>query len=102
MKAILFLLIVQINSTEPPGERVLVISPHPDAVGPLDEKFPFFFNDVDWCYRLYKNTNYKIYLYPEAKAIHHYGASVKRLGYKKKIEFYKGLLRFYFKHFFPV
>lgn len=70
-----------------------------NAVGSMDESFFIFFNDVDWCYRLYKNTNYKIYLYPEAKAIHHEGASVKRLGYKKKIEFYKSLLRFYRKHF---
>lgn len=70
-----------------------------DAVGPLDEEFPIFFNDVDWCYRLYKNTAYTIYLYPEAKAIHHEGASVKDLGYRKNIEFYKGIARFYFKHF---
>jgi len=70
-----------------------------NAVGPLDEEFPIFFNDVDWCYRLYKDTAYTIHLYPEAKAIHHEGASVKDLGYKKNIEFYKGLARFYLKHF---
>jgi N-acetylglucosaminyl-diphospho-decaprenol L-rhamnosyltransferase len=70
-----------------------------DAVGPFDEGFPIFFNDVDWCYRIYKNTGFKIYIYPEAKAIHHKGASVNRLGYKKRIEFYKGLIRFYLKHF---
>lgn len=70
-----------------------------NVVGPMDEGFPIFFNDVDWCYRLYKNTNYKIYLYPKAKAIHHKGASVNRLGYKKRIEFYKGMIRFYLKHF---
>jgi hypothetical protein len=70
-----------------------------ELVGPLDEGFPIFFNDVDWCYRLYKYTDYKIYLCPEVKAIHHEGASVKRLGYRKKVEFYKGLLRFYRKHF---
>jgi|GEM_PF-943993 len=70
-----------------------------ELVGPMDEGFPIFFNDVDWCYRLYKYTDYKIYLYPEARAVHHEGASVKRLGYRKKIELYKGLLRFYRKHF---
>jgi N-acetylglucosaminyl-diphospho-decaprenol L-rhamnosyltransferase len=70
-----------------------------DAVGPFDEGFPIFFNDVDWCYRIYKNTGFKIYIYPEAKAMHHKGASVNRLGYKKRIEFYKGLIRFYLKHF---
>jgi hypothetical protein len=70
-----------------------------NAVGPMDERFFVFFNDVDWCYRLYKYTDYKIYLYPKARAVHHEGASVKRLGYKKRIELYKGLLRFYRKHF---
>jgi N-acetylglucosaminyl-diphospho-decaprenol L-rhamnosyltransferase len=71
-----------------------------DSVGPMDEGFPIFFNDVDWCYRLYENTPYRIYLFPEAKAIHHRSASVKRLGYKKKwLMFYRGLMRFYLKHF---
>ena len=70
-----------------------------NAVGPLDEGFPIYFNDVDWCYRLYKNTAYTICLYPDAKAIHHKGAAAKDLGYKKSIEFYKGILRFYLKHF---
>lgn len=70
-----------------------------DAVGPMDEGFPIFYNDVDWCYRLYKNTGFKIYLCGEARVIHHEGASVKRMGRKKKIEFYKSLLRFYLKHF---
>jgi N-acetylglucosaminyl-diphospho-decaprenol L-rhamnosyltransferase len=70
-----------------------------DTVGQLDEQFPVLFNDVDWCYRLYKQTRYKIYLYPEAQAIHHEGASVNRLGFRKKIEFSKGLTKFYLKHF---
>lgn len=69
------------------------------VVGPMDEGFPIFFNDVDWCYRLYKHTNYKIYLNTKAKAIHHLGASVRQLGYRKKVEFYKGLLRLHMKHF---
>lgn len=70
-----------------------------DAVGPFDERFPIFFNDVDWCYRVYKNSNYKIYLCPDVKVIHHLGASASTLGFKKKKEFYKGLIRFYLKHF---
>jgi N-acetylglucosaminyl-diphospho-decaprenol L-rhamnosyltransferase len=70
-----------------------------EAVGPFDERFPIFFNDVDWCYRVYKNTDYKIYLCPDVKVIHHVGATVNTLGAKKKQEFYKGLIRFYLKHF---
>lgn len=69
-----------------------------DAVGPMDEGFPIFFNDVDWCFRLYSKTDFRIYLVPGARAIHHEGASVNRLGYRKKIILYRGLLRFYRKH----
>jgi hypothetical protein len=70
-----------------------------EEVGPLDEDFPIFFNDVDWCYRLYKNTRLAIHLLTDAGAVHHEGATVNRMGYKKKIVFYKGLFKFYLKHF---
>lgn len=70
-----------------------------DEIGPFDERFPIFFNDVDWCYRVYKNSKYKIYLCPDVKIIHYVGATVNTLGMKKRMEFYKGLIRFYLKHF---
>ncbi|MBF0458546.1 MAG: glycosyltransferase family 2 protein [Nitrospirae bacterium] len=70
-----------------------------DEVGVLDESFPIFFNDVDWCYRLYRDTNFTIAICHAAKAVHHEGVSVNRLGFKKKINFYKGLFNFYRKHY---
>ncbi|MBF0488498.1 MAG: glycosyltransferase family 2 protein [Nitrospirae bacterium] len=70
-----------------------------DEVGALDEDFPIFFNDVDWCYRLYKDTNFTIALCHGARAIHHEGVSVNRLGFRKKINFYRGLFDFYKKHY---
>jgi len=71
-------------------------------VGPLDESFPIFFNDVEWCYRLYKNTPYVIVLVPAARALHYEGVSVKRLGYKKRYYLYTGLARFYMKNRFKL
>ncbi|MCL4475426.1 MAG: glycosyltransferase family 2 protein [Nitrospirae bacterium] len=70
-----------------------------DEVGLLDEGMPLYFNDVEWCYRLYKNTPWRIYLVPEAHVVHHEGASASLLGYRRKIAFYQGLIRFYCKHF---
>ncbi|MBF0567914.1 MAG: glycosyltransferase family 2 protein [Nitrospirae bacterium] len=70
-----------------------------DEVGALDEDFPIFFNDVDWCYRLYKDTKFTIALCHGAMAIHHEGVSVNRLGFRKKINFYRGLFSFYKKHY---
>ncbi len=54
----------------------------------LWEDFFIHFDDVDWCYRLYKNTDYKIFLCTSTKVIHHLGASVNTLGSRKKVEFY--------------
>ncbi len=70
-----------------------------NEVGTLDEGFPIFFNDVDWCYRLYTRTKYTIALCQASGAIHHEGATVNRLGIRKKINFYRGLISFYMKHY---
>lgn len=45
--------------------------------GPLDERFPMFFSDVDWCRRV-KEAGWKIVFLPEAKVVHRKGASVYR------------------------
>jgi GT2 family glycosyltransferase len=84
---------------QPMASAILIRRDCWETVGPLDERFPIFFNDVDWCYRLYKDTGYKIYLCPDVKVIHHVGATINTLGVRKKWEFYKGLIRFYLKHF---
>jgi len=84
---------------QPMASAILIKRECWDAVGPFDERFPIFFNDVDWCYRLYKGTGYKIYLCPDVKVIHHVGATINTLVLRKKRELYKGLIRFYLKHF---
>lgn len=68
-----------------------------EAVGPLDERFPIFFNDVDWCFRLFRHGG-SIRLCPEIRTVHHEGASVNRLGFRKTVLLYQGLFRFYAKH----
>lgn len=73
-----------------------------DSVGSLDEGFPIFFNDVDWCYRLYRKTHYTIRLCREARAVHHEGASVNRMGIIKKVVFIRGLIRFYLKNYLRI
>jgi len=44
-------------------------------VGGLDEQFPMFFNDVDWC-RRFRAKGWKIFFTPRAKIHHQKGASV--------------------------
>lgn len=70
-----------------------------EEVGPMDEGFPIFFNDVDWFYRLHRKTDCRVTLCTDARAVHHEGASTRTLGLRKKTELLKGLIRFYLKHY---
>jgi|GEM_PF-1595111 len=47
----------------------------------IDPRFPFYFNDVDLCKRIY-NAGYHIYVLPEAKVIHQKSASFSK---RKKV-----------------
>jgi GT2 family glycosyltransferase len=43
-----------------------------EQVGLMDEAFPLFFNDVDWCYRI-KQAGWRIYFVPEVQILHYGG-----------------------------
>lgn len=67
-------------------------------VGLFDEQFPLFFNDVDLCYRLRKAA-WRIYFVPDARAIHHVGASTSQARRQALRLSQEGLARFYRKHY---
>jgi GT2 family glycosyltransferase len=69
-----------------------------EAVGPFDEQFPIFFNDVDWCYRA-KRAGWRIWFEPDAKVLHHHGASTRQVPKAMVWESHRSLLRYYRKHF---
>lgn len=60
---------------QPQGACLMTHRKALDEVGLLDERFPMFFSDVDWC-RRFKEKGWRILFYPEAKVIHSKGASV--------------------------
>ncbi|MBN2374613.1 glycosyltransferase family 2 protein [bacterium] len=70
-------------------------------VGPLDEEFFMFNEDVDWCLRM-KKAGYGIAYLPQAKVMHHIGASSgnasKKLIPRLIIERHKGMIHFLKKH----
>ncbi|MFH0777361.1 MAG: glycosyltransferase [Candidatus Eisenbacteria bacterium] len=41
------------------------------AVGPMDERFFLYFEDVDWCYRM-RAGGWRTYYFPQARVVHHY------------------------------
>ncbi len=85
---------------QPMASCLMVMRRAYETVGPMDERFPLFFNDVDWCLRAYA-AGWKIYYTPEAAVIHHGGASTKKVRAAAVWESHRALLRFYEKHYHP-
>ena len=65
-----------------------------DEVGPADESFFLFSEEVDWAYR-FRQAGWRSLLYPDAGATHVYGASH---GGRLFVEIQRGHLRFLAKH----
>lgn len=55
-----------------------------DDTGKLDERFFFFGEETDWCYRMAK-TGWRLLFFPYARIVHHGGGSVKKLQYKRDV-----------------
>lgn len=83
---------------QPMGTFFMVRRETMSQVGLLDEDFPLFFNDVDWCYRI-KQAGWKIYFVPEVTILHHGGASTSQVRRAAIRESHRALERFYRKHF---
>jgi len=69
-----------------------------EAVGPMDEEFPIFGNDADWCYRA-RAAGWSIYFTPHAEIVHHGGASTSQVRRAMLRETERGLTHFYRKHY---
>ncbi|HPG38337.1 MAG TPA: glycosyltransferase family 2 protein [bacterium] len=62
---------------QPQGAFLLIRRDVLQQTGLLDERFPMFFSDVDWCYRA-KQQGFEIVFNPQANVVHYKGASVYR------------------------
>lgn len=69
-----------------------------EEVGPFDEQFPLFFNDVDLCYRL-KQAGWEIVYDPRVRIVHHVGASTRQIPVRAILLSHEGLRRFYATHY---
>jgi GT2 family glycosyltransferase len=67
------------------------------AVGPMDEGFFMFNEDVDWCRRM-KNGGWTVTYAPEARAVHDVGASRKRVATRVILERHRGMIRYFHKY----
>jgi GT2 family glycosyltransferase len=69
-------------------------------VGPFDEAFFMFNEDVDWCRRM-NQAGWKVTYVPDAVVIHHVGASKRRVSSKVIVERHRGMLHYFRKHHRP-
>ncbi|HEX8236791.1 MAG TPA: glycosyltransferase family 2 protein [Abditibacteriaceae bacterium] len=68
-----------------------------DSGGLFDEQFPIFFNDVDLAWRLHQ-AGWPIWYVPQAKVLHHGGASTRQVRPAMIRESHRSLRLFYEKH----
>ncbi len=84
---------------QPMGSALILRRRAIEEVGPMDEAFPIFFNEVDWLYRA-KTAGWQVYFTPDATIIHHGAGSTRQVKRRAMVrESHRSLLRFYAKHF---
>ena len=68
-----------------------------ERVGPMDEFFFMFNEDVDWC-RRFKLAGWKVVYEPAACVVHHIGSSRKRVAPRVILERHRGMIHYFHKH----
>jgi GT2 family glycosyltransferase len=66
-------------------------------VGAMDEAFFMFNEDVDWCRRM-KLAGWAVSYVPEARVVHHIGASRKKVAPRVILARHRGMIHYFHKH----
>lgn len=83
---------------QPMGTFLLISRRALEDVGLLDERFPIFFNEVDWCFRA-KLKGWEILYSPIIDVVHYGGSSTKLVHSRMAWESRNSLLEYYRKHY---
>lgn len=67
-------------------------------VGPLDEGYFMYCEDVDWCWRA-RMHRWEVWYAPAAVITHHIGRSSDQRPYAMVLRFHRSMMRFYWKHY---
>lgn len=77
------------------GAFMLVSAEALGEVGPLDEGYWLYMEDLDWCRRFWM-AGWKVFYEPAGVVLHvKGGSSGKRRGFKQEVAFHRGMGRFY-------
>jgi len=71
-----------------------------EAVGLLDERFFMYWEDADWCMRMW-NMGWKVVYFPHASVMHYVGVSSDKAFSRSILEFHKSSYRLFDKHSKP-
>jgi len=71
-----------------------------DDVGLLDERFFMYWEDADWCRRMWKK-GWRVMYFPQASVIHYVGVSSDKALSRSIIEFHKSSYRLFEKYSKP-
>ena len=83
---------------QPMGACLMVRRAALDQVGPFDERFFLFFEEVDLCHRL-KSAGWDIYFVPQAQIIHYGGQSTRQNYRRTAWLFHSSRYKYFRKHF---
>jgi GT2 family glycosyltransferase len=69
-----------------------------DRVGPMDERFFMYYDEIDLCYRI-KKAGYKIFYLPDIKVIHYGNKSSLQVPGEVSLWKLKSKLSYFKKHY---
>jgi N-acetylglucosaminyl-diphospho-decaprenol L-rhamnosyltransferase len=80
------------------GACLLVRRQATQEVGGLDEGYFMYAEEVDWCYAM-KQRGWQVWYQPDARIIHHGGASSRQRRTQREADLYRSRVRFFRKHY---
>ncbi|MFQ5606412.1 MAG: glycosyltransferase family 2 protein [Candidatus Zixiibacteriota bacterium] len=83
---------------QPMGAALMLRRGVLEEIGPLDESFPIFFNDVDWALRIVR-AGYRNLYFPRAVVEHYVGSATRPQKPRMVRESHRSLYRFLAKHY---
>lgn len=79
------------------GACIMVRGEALDDVGPLDERFFMYSEEVDFCHRL-REAGWSLYWVPQAQVVHYGGQSTRQAATDMFLRLYEGKLLYFRKH----
>ena len=70
-----------------------------EKIGLIDSKYFAYYEDMDFCIRVWKDTPFRVEYVPKAVIYHKFSASVSEESSFKKYLMFKNQYRIFFKHF---